>query len=220
MNNSKVNQTLAIGIISAIAIFASQASMAIGDATAGKGKVQTCTACHGADGNGIAPNFPNIAAQGESYLVKQLKDFKSNARKDPTMNAMVMTLDDQGMEDVAAFYASQKIKPKQADPKQVTMGKAIYKGGVMETKIPACMGCHGLTGSGNPGSSYPQLSSQSATYIEKQLKDFRSAAQNPNQETAPVGRYNDPSAMMRNAVKNLNDYEIKAVAQYIQGLQP
>ena len=82
------------------------------------------------------------------------------------------------------------------------------------------MGCHGPTGSGIPGAVYPQLSSQKAAYIEKQLKDFRSAAQNPNQEAAPVGRQNDPSAMMRNAVKLLDDYQIKAVAQYIQGLQP
>ncbi|MFK5895310.1 MAG: c-type cytochrome [Pseudomonadota bacterium] len=209
-----------ITALSAVAIISSSSLMAAGNAETGKTKAATCLACHGADGNSIAPNFPNLAAQGEAYMVKQLMDFKAGKRKDPTMNAMVLPLDEQTMQDIAAFYSTQKVKPGQADPKQVASGKQIYKGGIMETKIPACMGCHGPTGSGNPGATYPQLTSQKSAYVEKQLKDFRNAAQNPNQETAPVGRSNDPSALMRNAVKHLNDYEIKAVAQYIQGLQP
>ncbi len=206
--------------LSVVAIICSSSLMATGNAESGKTKAAACFACHGADGNSIAPNFPNLAAQGESYIVKQLMDFKSGKRKDPTMNAMVLALDNQAMQDVAAYFSSQKIKPGQADPKQVPAGKRIYKGGNMEVKIPACMGCHGPTGSGNPGAVYPQLNSQKSTYIEKQLLDFRDAAQNPNQEITPIGRNNDPSAMMRNAVKYINDYEIKAVAQYIQGLQP
>jgi len=35
-----------------------------------------CAACHGADGQGISPQFPNLAAQIPEYLVKQLKAFK------------------------------------------------------------------------------------------------------------------------------------------------
>ena len=209
-----------ITALSAVAMISSSSLMAAGNAEAGKTKAATCLACHGADGNSIAPNFPNLAAQSEAYMVKQLMDFKAGKRKDPTMNAMVMALDEQAMQDIAAFYSTQQLKPGQADPKQVAAGKQIYKGGILETKVPACMGCHGPTGSGNPGAVYPQLSSQKAAYTEKQLKDFRNAAQNPNQETAPIGRQNDPSAAMRNVVKLLNDYEIKAVAQYIQGLQP
>ena len=80
------------------------------------------------------------------------------------------------------------------------------------------MGCHGPTGNGNPGSGFPQLASQKAAYTEKQLKDFRTAAQNNGD--AAVGRHNDASKMMRNAVKRMSDPEIKAVASYIQGLQP
>jgi cytochrome c553 len=213
-------KNIIITALSAVAIMSSSTMLAAGNADAGKTKAATCLACHGADGNSIAPTFPNLAGQGEAYMVKQLKDFKSGKRKDPTMTAMVMALDEQAMADIGAFYATQKLKPGQADPKQVDAGKLIYQGGVMETNVPACMGCHGPTGSGNPGAIYPQLSSQKSTYIEKQLKDFRNAAQNPDQESTPVGRQNDPSALMRNAVKLLNDYQIKAVAQYIQGLQP
>ena len=191
---------------------------AAGDADAGKAKAATCVACHGPDGNSIAPNFPNLAGQSEAFLYKQLKDFKAGKRKDATMDAMIMPLDDQTMQDISAFFASQKLKPGQADAALVDAGKAIYKGGIAEIGVPACMACHGPAGSGNPGSGYPQLASQKSTYTEKQLKDFRTAAQNPADQT--LGRTNDPSKMMRNAVKRMSDPEIKAVAQYIQGLQP
>ena len=191
---------------------------AAGNAEAGKTKAATCVACHGADGNSIAPNFPNLAGQSESFMYKQLKDFKEGKRVDATMNAMVLPLDDQAMQDISAYYAGMKLNPGQADPALVDAGKAIYKGGIAEIGVPACMACHGPTGSGNPGSGYPQLASQKAAYTEKQLKDFRAAAQNTGD--TPVGRYNDASKMMRNAVKRMSDPEIKAVAQYIQGLQP
>ena len=193
---------------------------AAGDADAGKVKAASCVACHGADGNSLAatPNFPNLAGQSTAYLYKQMQEFKEGKRKDPTMNAMILPLDDQAMQDVAAFFASQKIKSGEADPALVDAGKAIYKGGIAEIGVPACMGCHGPAGSGNPGSGYPQLASQKSVYLEKQLKDFRTAAQSMG--GSDVGRTNDASKMMRNAVKRMSDPEIKAVAQYIQGLQP
>ena len=193
---------------------------AAGDADAGKVKAASCVACHGADGNSLAatPNFPNIAGQSIAYIYKQLTEFKEGKRKDPTMNAMVLPLDDQAMQDVAAFFSSQKIKAGTADPALDDAGKAIYKGGIAEIGVPACMGCHGPAGNGNPGSGYPQLASQKNVYVEKQLKDFRTAAQNTG--STEVGRTNDASKMMRNAVKRMSDPEIKAVAAYIQGLQP
>ena len=207
-----------IAIAAALVAGLTGVAHAAGNAEAGQAKAATCVACHGADGNSIAPNFPNLAGQSEAYLYKQLKDFKEGKRKDATMDAMVLPLDDQAMQDVAAFYAGMKLNPGQADPALVNAGEAIYKGGIAEIGVPACMGCHGPAGNGNPGSGYPQLSSQKAAYTEKQLKDFRTSAQNTSD--TPVGRSNDPSKMMRNAVKRMSDNEIKAVAQYIQGLQP
>ena len=207
-----------IAIAAALVAGLTGVAYAAGDADAGKAKAATCVACHGADGNSIAPNFPNLAGQSESFLYKQMKDFKEGKRKDPTMDAMILPLDDQAMQDIAAYYAGQKLNPGQADPALVNAGEAIYKGGIAEIGVPACMGCYGPKGSGNPGAGYPQLASQKATYTEKQLKDFRASAQNTTD--TPVGRSNDASKMMRNVVKRMNDAEIKAVAQYIQGLQP
>jgi len=79
-----------------------------GDAAAGKGKSMMCAACHGAAGISAVPTYPNLAGQKVAYLVKQLKDFKSGTRNDPTMKGMVASLSDADMADLAAYYASLK----------------------------------------------------------------------------------------------------------------
>lgn len=189
------------------AIGAYGSAQAAGDAAAGKAKSATCAACHGADGNSAAPNFPKLAGQGESYLLKQLKDFKSGARKDPTMTGMVAPLSEQDMENLAAYFASQKVSGGEADPKLVAEGQKVYRGGNPATGVPACIGCHGPTGAGNPAAHFPQLSHQHAAYVVKQLKDFRDGK-----------RSNDAGQMMRNIASRMTDKEITAVASYVQGL--
>jgi len=79
-----------------------------GDPAAGQKKSQTCVACHGPDGNSSAPDFPKIAGQHQDYLVKALKDYKSGARKNPIMAPMAANLTARDIEDLAAYYSSQK----------------------------------------------------------------------------------------------------------------
>ena len=79
-----------------------------GDIAAGKAKAVTCSACHGAAGVSAVPTFPNLAGQKEQYIIKQLKDFKSGARKDATMNGMAATLSEEDMANIAAYYSSLK----------------------------------------------------------------------------------------------------------------
>jgi len=96
-------------IATTFAILASTTANAAGDADAGKSKSATCAACHGADGIGIAPTFPNLAGQKADYLVGQLKAFKSGERKGANaamMAPMAAGLSDQDMMDLAAYYSS------------------------------------------------------------------------------------------------------------------
>lgn len=79
-----------------------------GDAAAGKGKSMMCSACHGVAGISAVPTYPNLAGQKEAYLTKQLKDFKSGKRNDPTMKGMVASLNETDMADLAAYYQSLK----------------------------------------------------------------------------------------------------------------
>ena len=79
-----------------------------GDVKAGKTKSATCAACHGAAGISNNPVWPNLAAQKEAYLVKQLKAFKDGSRKDPMMGPMAMPLTDADMANLAACFSSLK----------------------------------------------------------------------------------------------------------------
>lgn len=91
-------------ILLALANFGANAA----DINKGKAKAAMCAACHGADGISMIPMYPNLAGQKEAYLAKQLRDFKSGARKDPVMAPMAMTLTEDDINNLAAYYASLK----------------------------------------------------------------------------------------------------------------
>jgi cytochrome c553 len=82
-------------------------SLAGGNAATGKQKSAACAACHGADGNSAAPDFPRIAGQQPDYIVHALTAYKSGTRKDPIMGAMAANLSKQDMEDLAEYFSSQ-----------------------------------------------------------------------------------------------------------------
>jgi cytochrome c553 len=180
---------------------------AAGDVEAGKTKSAMCAACHGADGNSAAPNFPKLAGQHADYVAKQLSEFKSGQRKDATMNGMAAALSEQDMADLGAFYASQKGTVGNAAEDKVVLGETIYRAGNAASGVAACTACHGPTGRGNPMAKFPSLNGQHADYTTVQLKNFRAGA-----------RANDAGSMMRGVAKKMSDAEIEAVAQYIQGL--
>jgi cytochrome c553 len=83
---------------------------AAGNAEAGKAKAaQVCAACHGPEGNKpTAPENPILAGQHPDYLVKALKDYKAGKRNNPIMKGFAATLSNQDMQDLAAWFASQK----------------------------------------------------------------------------------------------------------------
>lgn len=175
-----------------------------GDAAAGKTKSATCLACHGPDGNSPMPMFPKIAGQHADYVVKQLQDFKSNARQEPTMAPMAAPLSEQDILDLAAYYAEQPIVVNTVDAKAVKMGEKIYRGGNKETGLIACSACHGPSGLGNAAAKYPALSGQHADYTKKQLANFKSGSRN--------------NKMMSDIATKMSDEEVTAVADYISGL--
>ena len=181
---------------------------AAGNAEAGQGKVVVCGACHGADGNSAAPNFPKLAGQGERYLLKQLKDIKSGARPVVEMTGMLDGLSDQDLEDISAYFASQQMSVGAADPKLVERGGELFRGGKLAEGMPSCTGCHSPNGAGLDAAGYPQLGGQHATYIAKQLTDFREG-----------NRTNDGDTMiMRSIAAKLSNKDIEAVSSFIQGL--
>ena len=98
----------AVALACALAPFAP--AQAGGDPAAGKAKAVVCSACHGVDGNSTNPIWPKLAGQHEAYLAKQIRAFRDGVRVDPTMAPMVSILKEEDIDDIAAFYASQKPK--------------------------------------------------------------------------------------------------------------
>ncbi len=178
------------------------------DSEAGKAKSALCAGCHGVDGNSPNGTWPILAGQHASYLVKQMKDFKSAERTDPIMQSMVAALSEADMQDIAAYFASQKANPVAFDKKLVEAGESIYRGGINEISVAACMACHSPGAGGNALAVYPSLKGQHTQYLVSQLKKFRDAT-----------RANDPGNMMRGISKRMSDEEMMAVAAYISAIQ-
>ena len=184
-----------------------------GDASKGqKIASQVCAGCHNPDGNSIIPSNPILAGQHAEYITKQLLNFKSKdkkpaERKSPVMAAMVVPLSAEDMKNIGAFYAMQK--PKSGGVKDKTLaeqGEKIYRGGNLESGVPACASCHSPNGVGIPP-NYPRLAGQHAEYTVAQLRAFRTEQ-----------RANDANSVMRDVVAHMSEQEIKAVAEFISGL--
>jgi len=207
---------LALGAALALGLPTGAAAQAAAKADAGKGQqiaTQVCVACHAADGNSPLAANPKLAGQFPEYLRKQLVNFKPQGdkkaeRENAVMAGMVATLSEDDMRNVAAYYASQKLKPESARSKDLAArGQKLYRGGNVVSGVAACAGCHGPDGAGIPG-QYPRISGQFAAYLEAQLIAFKSGA-----------RANDPNGMMRGVASRMSEAEIKAVAEYASGLR-
>jgi len=205
--------TMAAALMSAAALLVAGTALAASPAAApapdlAKGQVTAavCSACHMADGSRGSPANPILAGQHPEYLVKQLQEYKAGKRKNAIMAGFAATLSEDDMRNVAAFYASKQAKPGTATDKELAaVGEKIYRGGIADRNIPACAGCHSPTGAGIP-SQYPRVGGQHADYTEAQLLAFRSGARGNSIQ------------MMQIAAK-MNDREIKAVSDYINGLR-
>ena len=182
---------------------------AAGNKEAGQAKSAVCMGCHGMDGNSLNPEWPNIASQHPSYMVKQIRHFKAAERNNPLMMPMAMTLADQDMEDLAAYFSAQTPRPTgETEPSKLKLGERLYRGGDASRGLPACAGCHGPAGAGIGGAFYPRIGGQHATYAALQLRAYKSGT-----------RATDPNSMMRTVATKLSEQEIDAVASYLQGLR-
>ena len=207
-----------LGIICLLAAFSANQALAVGDAAAGESKVAVCAGCHGSDGNSMVPSFPKLAGLGEKYMTAQLRMIKSGERVIVEMTGILDASTDQDLQDMAAYYDSKAMAISGAqditlvgisDPDEaLDFGENVYRGGNMKTGVAACTGCHSPSGKGNNPAGYPALGGQYASYIEKQLLAYRRG------ERASGGN----AKIMQGVAANLSDKEIKAVANYISGL--
>ena len=195
-----------------------------GDPKAGATKAAACAACHGLDGNPTDPQYPRLAGMPERYIAHQIELFKTNIRNEPeaaVMKPYADALTAQDARDIGAHFATQKAFAGVADATLITtgdnagkrlfeVGQALYWKGDAKREIAACFACHGPSGGGNAGPSFPHVGGQNAAYVKRRLEYFRAGvSQDPNK-----AHY----ALMHDISKSLTDEEIAGLSAYLHGL--
>ena len=176
---------------------------------AGPVTVTACLPCHGggAAGTQAAPTFPKLDGQHAAYLDKQLREYKSGKRKSEIMAPVFGALKKQQIPGMVAHFASQTPARGTVQNAQLAaQGKVLYEEGNRASGVPGCVGCHLPNAAGHE--RYPRLAGQLQAYIVQQLVDFKSGA-----------RSNDRAHVMRAVAGRLTDEEMRAVAEYVAGLQ-
>lgn len=188
------------GLVVGVLLAACMLPAAAQDAEAGRAKAQACAACHGADGNAPAPDFPSLAGQTWRYLYTQLRDFKEGRRQNPAMAPFIAPLSREDMMNIAAFYANQKLKPAafQVDEEKARLGKA-------KSESTLCTMCHlgGFMGQ----NEIPRVAGQNYPYIVAQLKAFKART-----------RTNDAGSMT-SVAQTLSEQDIENLGHYLAGLR-
>ena len=126
------------------------------------------------------------------------------------MSALASSLSAEDMADLATYYATLPAVQRGADPELVELGQRIYRSGLPDRGVAACIACHGPSGRGNPLASTPVVRGQHATYTVATLHAYATG------ERRSDGAVNQ---MMRDIAGSLREDEIQAVASYIQGLR-
>lgn len=190
----------ALSVLASCTLWLLGAPASAQDVEAGKAKAQICAACHGADGNAVAPIYPNLAGQNWRYIYIQLKDFKEGRRSNDTMSPLAATLSREDMINIANYFASQVAKPSTfvTDEAKVLLGKA-------KADETLCAMCHlgGFSGQ----NEIPRVAGQQYDYVMAQLHAFKART-----------RTND-AGNMTSVAQTLSETDMENLAHYIASLR-
>lgn len=204
--------SLSLAFVASIAACSSpERSRSLGDPSISANTIalQVCSNCHGVQGISVSPNFPNLAAQSQPYLVQQLKSFKSHGRSDPAgfeyMWGLSARLTDEQINGLADYFAAQKpAQGKPRNPNLVKNGQTIFEQGIAASNTPACSSCHGAKGEGMQ--QFPRLAGQHADYIVKQLTVFQRTDERPE------------GSVMKTVAHGLTAENMESVAAYMEAM--
>jgi cytochrome c553 len=166
----------------------------------GQKDAAVCRHCHGAGGNSVLPEVPNLASQNADYLLEQMNKFVEGQRaSSPFMTGMIKAFNPDERVNIALFLSQQPVVYKPAAKgTQSAAGKQLYQ--------KLCINCHGAQGTGTK--KIPRLAGQQVKYLEDSLTRYRSG----------TGERIDP--LMAAYTRNLKDADIKHLAAYLNTLQP
>jgi cytochrome c553 len=191
-----------IKLLSALAaVVTAAAAASVATAQSIEEKAQICAACHGE--NGVPPQqafpVPVIWGQNLGYLLLELRDFKSGARKNDNMSPIAEALDAADLLPLAQYFAKKTWPSLQQKPPSPDVGAEAQRlNGAF-----VCTSCHqeGFKGEG----TQPRLAGQAGAYLQKTMTDFRTGA-----------RANNPG--MTGFMKGISEQNIAALAAWLAGM--
>jgi len=154
-------------------------------------QAQTCSGCHGVAGTPINAATPNIWGQRSDYLYKQLHDFKSGARANATMSAIVKDMSFDDLRKLANYFADKgwvSSQPSAAAPPD---------------GIAMCKACHQQNFQGGPPA--PRLAGLTYDYLLNAMNSFANGERTNNLD-------------MPGFMRSLPEGQRDAVAKYLAGL--
>jgi cytochrome c553 len=157
-------------------------------------KVQSCAVCHGQNGVPIDPKtIPIIWGQQQSYLVKQLRDYRNGERDNPIMSPIAKALAQEDLRKIAAYFAAKSWPARQAAAAAASPPNGIAQ----------CQPCHQPNFEGGPPA--PRLAGLSYEYLVASMRDFAADERTNNGD-------------MPKFMQALTDSERDAMARYLAGL--
>jgi len=164
-----------------------RAAPPFGDPDAGKADSAVCGKCHGSRGISHDPLIPSLAGQEPVYLMNSIKAYGAHDRD---CEAQQTQRSDQQIENIAAYYSTQKTL---ASVVQETSGAKL---------AAKCNRCHAPT-QRERKLNVPSLNGQTHEYLVNAMKEYR-------------GEDRDNS-MMHKMSSRYDDEMIEAIATYYAG---
>jgi cytochrome c553 len=158
-------------------------------------KVQTCNVCHGANGVPLDPKtMPIIWGQQQSYLMKQLRNYRNGERASPIMTPLAKGLAEDDLRKIAAYFAAKPWPALPAPAAAVSPPQGIAQ----------CQPCHQPNFEG--GMPAPRLAGLSYEYLVAAMKNFATSERTNNLD-------------MPGFMHALSDGERDAMARYLASLR-
>ncbi len=157
-----------------------------------------CATCHGDKGIPVDKAYPIIWGQHQGYLYLQLRDFKSGARKNDFMSAVVADLSRDDIMALAEYFSKKTwpdLRQKAASDAEATVANRV-------NVAIGCTGCH--LGQYQGDATVPRLAGQQHDYLLKSMRDFRTRA-----------RSNNPG--MTDLMKATAEADLAPVADFLAG---
>lgn len=111
-----MNKIVLAAVLTMSAVGAHAAEL-VGNPNAARDKVAMCIGCHGiADYRTAYPEVyrvPKLGGQPARYIANALHEYKNGKRRFETMRAIAVSLSDQDIADIAAYYAAQSPNSKE-----------------------------------------------------------------------------------------------------------